>query len=268
MDGTVAGYNKVKAKLAQGEFIIGSAVLLVRSPVLMRFMGAAGYDFVFIDMEHSSFSLETVGDMCEMARASGVVPIVRPVSRDEATINKVQDVGAMGIMLYNVEDRDDIDRSLAAMRYPPLGTRGVHSGTPYDYRLNVEKSWAASVNDNMILMAQIESKKGVDNIDAILDGGGIDLVEIGRGDLSLSLGVPTEYNHPLVREAEEAVVASAKRHGVTPAMVALSREDAIEGAKRGFRVFMYPQDVGILQTAYREGPAMIRSVLDEVGASE
>src|ERR1700730_9657897 len=113
--------NPVKTRLASGGYALGANVGFVRTPALMRVIAAAGYDFVVIDMEPSAFSMETVGDMCQMARASNLVPLVRPDSPSASLGNRIQDLGAMGLMHFDVKSRAEVDTFLRWMRYPPDG---------------------------------------------------------------------------------------------------------------------------------------------------
>src|SRR5690349_21448986 len=100
----------------------------------MRLIRYAGYDFVFIDMEHTAYSFETVSDMCEMARAVGLIPVIRPWAADGELGNHIMDLGAMGLMQFGVTKRRQIEQFLDYMRYPPEGSRGQGFRNVFDYQ--------------------------------------------------------------------------------------------------------------------------------------
>ncbi|MBU6422887.1 MAG: hypothetical protein KGQ88_02495, partial [Chloroflexi bacterium] len=232
--------NRAKEKLASGGYATGTWLQLVRTPSVVRLIAAAGFDMVFIDMEHSSFDWQTVGDMCELARAEGIAPIVRPYDRTGPLVNRVQDLGAMGLVFHDVTSRAEVDELLRIVRYPPDGHRGVSAGGPaVDYRTGDGKTLQAAVNAHTLLAIQVESAAGVDGLDGILRGGGVDLVEIGRADLSTSLGVPLQPRHQRVLDAVDRVVSVAVKHGVAVGVTAASPEDAEDLIRRGVRSLGY-----------------------------
>jgi 2-keto-3-deoxy-L-rhamnonate aldolase RhmA len=201
-----------------------------------------------------------------MARASGLIPIVRPYDRSPEVANRIQDVGAMGFMYPHVETRAEIEEILECIKYPPLGHRGAtgRGGASTDYNKSGEMSGTELkdfINDNTLLAIQIESKEAVENIDALLEGGGVDVAEIGRNDLSTSYGHPYEIRHPEVLEAVDHVIASAKKHGVTPGAGCYSTEDAEDMVRRGMRYLTYSNDRNILNDAYTSSHNLLRGLI-------
>lgn len=257
--------NETKAKLKAGGSAIGTWVVHDRNPSIVRILAGAGFDFVFIDAEHSDFSLETIGSMCELARASGIAPIVRPWDRAPGLANRIQDIGAMGLMYRDITTRQQVDDLLHAMFYPPRGDRGAASATG----AQIDYIWDGTgaemrrfVDEQTMLIIQIESREGVERIDEILGGGGVDVVEIGRHDLSTSLGVPLEVRHPTVLEAVDAVIASCDRHGVTPGINCVSLEDAADMTRRGIRCVSYSSDRSVIVKAYRDVLADLTEIVE------
>jgi len=244
--------NGVRRKLRAGDYAFGTWVQQVRTPSIMRWIASAGFDFAFIDAEHSDFSLETIGTMCEMARACGVVPIVRPPEASGPLANRIQDIGAMGLMFHDVTSRDQVDELLRWTRYPPEGVRGSTShGPAMDYVVAPGAELKRFLNENMLLVIQIESVEGVENVDAILAGGGVDVVEVGRGDLSTAYGVPLEARHPLVLEALDRIAAACKRHGVSLGVNCSSLEEAADMIERGVTCVSFSNERRILLESYR-----------------
>jgi len=252
--------NRVKAKLAAGGFAFGTGVAMIRTPALMRLIAGAGYDFVFIDMEHSSFSFETINDMCDMARSVGLVPVVRPYSHDPALGNRILDIGAMGLMYFDVESREQVDGFVRAMHFPPAGTRQNSRGSAFDYQPIRGAESYRFVDENTMLVIQLETLEAIENIDNILKGGGVDVVEIGRSDLCIALGVPGQREHPKVLEVVDRAIAGCRRHNVTPGCGSDSLEDAQSMIRRGMRyVFYGTNDLSILGRVYRQGHEALTS---------
>jgi 4-hydroxy-2-oxoheptanedioate aldolase len=250
--------NRTKERLAAGQLAAGSWIQLTRTPSIVRVMAAAGLDFAFIDTEHSSLDWETVGDLCEMARASGITPIVRPYVLDARLANRLLDIGAMGLMFHDVTARSEVELVLDAMRHPPRGHRGVTAGgAPTDYRTGDAATLHRLVEEASMLVIQIESRTGVDRLDEILAGGGVDVVEVGRNDLSASLGVPGEIRSETVLATLDRIVAVCGRHSVAVGVNAVSFEDADDLIARGIRCLSMGSDRSLLATAYRATAALI-----------
>jgi 4-hydroxy-2-oxoheptanedioate aldolase len=156
-------------------------------------------------------------------------------------------------MFHDVTSREEVDELVRWMRYPPTGIRGSTSmSTPMDYLVVPGAEAKAFIDDNMLLIIQIESREGVENISEILAGGGVDVVEIGRGDLSTSYGMPLEIRHPVVLEAVDQVIAACNEHGVAPGINCVSVEDAADMIERGVRCVSYSSDKRILVTTYND----------------
>jgi 2-keto-3-deoxy-L-rhamnonate aldolase RhmA len=256
-----AASNPVKSALQRGDLVLGTWILMVRTPSVVRLAATAGLDFVLIDTQHSSFTLETVADMCELARACGIVPIVRVTDRSPEHGNRIQDVGALGLMFSDITARSEIDRIRSWMAYPPDGTRGhTASGAATDYQ-PADAAMKHHIDDQMMMVVQIESRRGVDRVDELLIGGGIDVVEIGAGDLSTDLGVPGEVRHPLVLDAVETVTAACARHGVPVGIGCTSPQDGAEMLGRGVRMLTFSNDRQILLRAWSDAANGIRGAL-------
>lgn len=243
--------NHLKATLAAGGHAIGTWLVMSRSPAVVRMAAAAGFDFVFVDTEHSDYSWETVGALCDTARACDLVPVVRPYDAGSGLANRIQDLGAMGLMYHDVRCRAEVEALLTAMRYPPRGTRGLSSyGAGMDYLSGPGEALRAGADDNTMLVIQIESAEGVERIDEILTGGGVDLVEVGRGDLASSLGVPMQPRHAKVDATLAHLVERCAAHGVAVGVNCTSIEDGRDMLALGVRSLCYANDRRILQDAY------------------
>jgi 2-keto-3-deoxy-L-rhamnonate aldolase RhmA len=264
-----AARNHVKDKLNTGATVFGTWITAVRTPSITRMVAAARFDFAFIDAQHSSFSWETIGDMCEMARASDLVPIVRPFEATAGMTNRLQDLGAMGVMFPDVSTPEEVVRINQWMRYPPQGTRGHTSlGPATDHRVGSGAEMQGVINAQVLVVIQIESREGVAAVDSILGAGPVDIVEIGCGDLSVSLGVPFETRHPDVLASIDRVVAACDRLGVAAGVNCPSVDDAKAMMSRGIRCISYSTDRRILATAYESVVRELRSAVTDVSTNQ
>ncbi|MFZ2032669.1 MAG: aldolase/citrate lyase family protein [Candidatus Dormiibacterota bacterium] len=255
-------YNRVKEALARGDHVLGAGVGFIRSPAVIGLIADAGYDFVSIDMQHSSLSMETVADMCEMARGMGLTSVVRPYSRDGELGNRIQSLGARGLMHPDVHKRSEVEQLLGWMRYPPDGTRGSFTGMSSVHETRQPEDINAALNAEMLLVIQVERRDAVDHIDEILDGGGVDVVEVGRNDLAQSYGHPGERRHPDVLAAMEKIVAACTRHNCAAGAGCDSPEDVAMMIGLGVRYVIYPSgDFSLLRRAYAEGNEVARSYM-------
>jgi 4-hydroxy-2-oxoheptanedioate aldolase len=252
--------NAVKRALNAGQVQIGTWVTTLRSPQLPQVLRSAGFDFIYVDMEHSGFSIETVGDLCAAAVAHGLVPIVRPPAKDPHLLTRPLEVGAMGLLLPHVDTAEEAREAVRAVKFPPMGERGfniltVHSG----FKASDPKAYARTFNEETLLIVQIESRRGARNLDAILAVDGIDGAVIGRGDLSSELGLFGETNHPEVLSRVEAMVKTCRRRKKIPGLLVPDLKSAQHWIDRGVRLVPYSNEVTILLTAAADTIAQIRA---------
>jgi len=153
-------------------------------------------------------SIETIDGLIRAAYANGITATARVQNHPFAILQLLQ-IGLMGVNVPDVEDAEMAQRVVQACRYPPRGTREISRPTG---TMGVSSEeyfrWA---DEELIVSVQIESRRGLDNLEAILAVDGLDMVQSGRSDLALSLGVPGQANHPIVLEAEEKIIAAAEK---------------------------------------------------------
>ena len=203
------------------------------APSLVEMCGHAGFDFVIIDNEHGPASFETTEHMLRAAKASGVIPVVRTI---EADILRILDIGASAIQVPQVESADQARRIVAAAKYAPAGTRGAAFSTRaagYGFFGDVRHVEASNSGTAVIVMA--ETRKAIDDIDAIVGVPGIDAVFFGPNDLSFSMGHPAQMKHPEVVAAIEHGVDRALAAGVAPGILVTSVDEFHQWAQRGAR---------------------------------
>lgn len=256
--------NRVKSLLRQGKPAFGTFVYL-QDPAVSDLLGHAGLDFVVIDLEHTSLSLEAVENHVRAANSSGTTPFVRVPENDPKLINRVLETGAAGIMIPQLRDRADAERAVAAVKYPPQGGRGMCRVTrATSYREESFWDYAAEANEETMVIALVETKEAVAVIDEITQVAGIDVILPGRGDLSSSYGMSGHLEHPMVNAAADRVIkAASQTTGMSAGMVVFKADEARSWIDKGALFMMFSQDSRILMNSYRAAIQIIRAALSE-----
>ncbi len=205
--------NVVRAKLKRGESVYGMMVTEFDSPAIPVILADAGLDFFILDMEHGAYTLTSALPILQTARLANITPLVRVPDGMYHVIAPVLDAGAQGIVVPRVETRQVVERSVAAMRYPPLGGRGIYGGKANnDYQPVKLMEYTRHANENILALIQIESKTAVERADELLSTPGLDGVLIGPWDLASSLGV--DPSDALVETMVQRALEAAQRHKV------------------------------------------------------
>jgi 2-keto-3-deoxy-L-rhamnonate aldolase RhmA len=206
--------NDVKSKLARGEVVASMTVRLVRGVEIARIARTAGFDMLYIDLEHSSFSIETTGQICIAALAAGIAPFVRVPANTPEYISRVLDGGALGVIAPDVRNAADARTVVNAVKFPPQGERGNPGPLPHlHYRAFPPAEAYAAMNAATSVVVQFESAAALDNAEEIVAVDGVDIVLMGINDLLADLGLPGQYDHPRVHEAYERTIAACRKHG-------------------------------------------------------
>ena len=206
-------HNNVKAKFARGEVVASMTVRLVRGVEIARIAASAGFDTLYVDVEHSSFSLDTTGQICMAALSAGITPLVRVASWD--TIGRVLDGGALGVIAPHIQSADDARAVVRAAKFPPLGDRSAGGGLPaLEYRAFPAAEANPALNDATLVAVMVETVAALDQIEAIAAVEGVDMLLIGSNDLTAEMGIPGEYDHPRLTEAFTRTIAAARQNGI------------------------------------------------------
>lgn len=239
--------NLVKQALAEGRFQIGTGFGQLRSAEIPKLLKAAGFDWAFIDTEHGNFDLETVQDLCRVASLVDFCPIVRVADMQYPLVARALDCGAQGIIFPRVESPEVLARAVSWAKFPPLGVRGYGlTGMQIDWETRSFAEIIEHVNANTLVAFQIETQAALDARDELLSVPNVDAVMIGPADLSISLGVPGEFQHPRMVAAIESVVESCLRHGVAPGMQTRTPSLAMFWKARGMRFLGCSNETGML----------------------
>jgi 4-hydroxy-2-oxoheptanedioate aldolase len=208
--------NKFKAALAQRKPQIGLWLSLANG-YSTEVCATAGFDWLLIDGEHAPNDLRSTLEQLQVAAAYPAQPVVRPVSGDVQLIKRLLDIGAQTLLVPMVDTAEQARQIVSAMRYPPQGIRGVGSGAARASRWGLRTDYLGQADAEVCLLVQAETKKALDNIDAICAVDGVDGVFIGPADLAASLGHRGNPNHPevlkAIEEAMKRIIASGKAAG-------------------------------------------------------
>ncbi len=248
-------HNHVKEKLLRGELVISMTVRLVRGIEIARIAKTAGFDTLYVDLEHSSFSLDLTSQICMSAMEIGIAPFVRVPANTPEYISRVLDGGALGVIAPHVNSAEEARVVVRRAKFPPLGERGVSAGLPHLHFRRVPAAEAyAALNEMTMVIVQFETAQAIERADEILGIEGVDMALIGANDLTADIGIPGQYEHPKVREAYAAAIAAAKRHGKHVGIGGLAGQPrlAAEFVRMGARYVSAGTDLAFLLEAASE----------------
>jgi 2-keto-3-deoxy-L-rhamnonate aldolase RhmA len=209
--------NLVKQALKEGRLQLGTGFWQFRSPEVARILAAAGFQWAFVDTEHGGLDLESVQDICRVANLAGLCPIVRVADLQYPLVARALDCGAQGIIFPRVESVELLEKAVSWTKFPPVGIRGYGlTIQQVNYEPATMPQIMEHVNANTLVVVQIETKRALEMREELLAVPGIDVVMLGPADLSISLGVPGDFQHPLMVEAMEAVRDTCLRRGIAP----------------------------------------------------
>jgi len=254
----------LKAKLKKNELTIGSWITLAH-PAIAEIMAKAGFEWLVVDLEHSVITIREAEELIRIIELCGVTPLVRLSANDPVQIKRVMDAGAHGVIVPMVNSVEDAKKTVDAVYYPPIGSRGVGLARAQTYGADFEgyKAW---LKDNAIVIVQIEHIKAVNNLEEILAVDGVDGFIVGPYDLSGSLNIPGEFSHPEMLSALDRIKDISKRvkkpsgfHVVQPDVDML-----IKKIDEGYRFIAFSVDFLFLGRACRDS---IRKIKGDIGIS-
>jgi len=222
-----------RKRLQKGDTLIG-ALLQMPLPEVAETFVQAGYDWLFVDLEHSPMDARNALDV--LAAVDSRIPcVVRVPWNDEANLKKVLDIGATGVIVPLVNSSEDARLAVGRCKYPPAGFRSVGITRAQRFDLDFE-AYMRRANDEIAVIVQIEHIEAVKNIDAILDVPGIDGVFVGPFDMSGSMGLPGQINHPEVQKAIRQVISACEKRDVARCIYAHTPQHATTYMQQGYRV--------------------------------
>lgn len=250
----------LRHRMRAGETLIGSWINS-GSPIVAELMAACGFDFLCVDVEHSAVDLPQTQQLFQAIRSGrrDCAAIVRLHGVDYAFAKRYLDAGASGLVAPLVRTREEAALLVQAAKYPPMGLRGVGFCRANSYGIRLADE-CARANEEIFLAVQIEHIDAVRNIDAILSVPGIDAAFIGPYDLTASMGITAQFEHPDYLAARATILDACRRHAVAPG-IHVVQPDIVQAQARlaeGFHFLAYSLDITMLTTACAEGLAALR----------
>ena len=243
--------NTLKQKLQDGKAVFG-AMITFPSPPVVEMLGFMGFDWVLIDNEHGSITVDTSEDMIRAAELTGAAPIVRPVANRPEIIAPFLDRGAWGVQIPHVNTREEAESAVKSCKYYPEGQRGIFSrGRPAEYGIGgTTQEYAAKANANTLVCLMLEEVEAIDNLQEMLTVKGVDVFFIGSGDLSQSMGYPGQQTHPEVQALMEKGVKLIRKAGIA---AGVSCPDALVPKFLGLGVQYFHSNMASLIQSAGEG---------------
>ncbi len=253
----------LKERAAKGDIAAGLVVVHSRTPAIAHMAASSGLQWLFIDLEHGPTGLQTASEICTAALSAGITPFVRVPENAPAWIGRVLDGGACGVVVPHVQSAADAKLAVDAARYPPLGTRSLSGLLPQlDYRVLSANEQMQQADELTFLVGIIETKQALERIDEIAAVPGLDALQIGTSDLSVSLGVPGELAHPLVQDAVRRIIAACKHEKKIPILGGAYRPEWLKlYIGMGMRMLLVGNDLALLMSALRERSSFVSSLL-------
>lgn len=254
--------NHAKERLQAGELVLGVGLRQARTVDIGRIMKTAGYDFLFIDLEHNSMSVDLAGQISIAAQDAGITPVVRVPGYEHFHATRALDAGAQGIVVPHVDTADVAARMVSHCMYPPIGHRSVTGALPQlDFQAAPLGEATAAINAATLLILMLETPQAIDNVEEIAAVPGYDVLLLGTNDLCLEMGIPGQLDHPRVGEAFERVIAACKAHGKYAGLGGVYDPPLMQRyLAMGFRLVLAGSDLTFMLAAAKERAAAVRAM--------
>lgn len=237
--------TNLRQRLQRGDVLLGQLLLEFFTPGIGPMLDACGLDFVIYDMEHGRCDITMLEQMVASCRGSNIVPMARVPDLNFAPLSRVLDVGARGVMVPRVETRQQTEEIVRQLKYAPQGKRGVALGVAHDLYRAAGPEFFEQANEETMVIALLESTRAFENLESIISVPGLDVAWVGHYDLTSSMGLPGQFDHPRFLQAMEDLVAVCRRHGVAPGFLPATEESAAHWISKGFRMLSLGSDIGV-----------------------
>lgn len=244
--------NTIKRKLKAGEWVLGTCVTDYISPEVVTALKAAGFDHFFLDTEHARATFSDVQTLVRVARAADVIPLVRVTVNEYHYLARTLDNGAMGVICPRVENIEQARHIIECTKFPPLGNRGYGlRSIVTDFNFNGALKEMESANEESMVILQMETQSFVDDVENITALEGVDATMVGPFDLSVSLGIPGQFDHPKFWDAFDKMVEACDKNGVAPGVHAGNVEMLQKCKEHGARLLFCGTDVSVLVNGWK-----------------
>jgi len=254
--------NPARDRLAAGELCLGVTVRLARTVEIAKAMKVAGYDWLFLDLEHGIMSLETASQIATAAIDAGIAPIVRVPQGEFAMATRMLDNGALGIIIPHVETADEARDIVQRLRLPPQGHRSLGgSSAALGWGNYSVREASDALNAATLIILMLESPAAVGNAEAIAAVDGVDVVLIGTNDLAAEMGIPGEFEHDRIVDAYTSVIAACRKHGKSPGMGGIYNQPIMQKyIQMGARFLLSGGDISFVQAGASARANFLRGI--------
>lgn len=254
--------NLIKSDLKKGKTIIGTGLTYLKGAAVPQLYAAAGIQFVWIDMQHTMYSIENVFELVIGARAAGIGNFVRVPAFDRSLITRLLDGGVQGVMLPEVKTTEEVVQVVKAVKYPPVGERSLVSrGMHTDFQLAANRETTKESNEQTLIVIQIETQSGYEQMEDIAQIPGIDALWVGPNDLSRALGCMGQTEHPKVLDAIDKIIDVCIKFNIYPGLtIGYDFKNAERWIQKGVRFIAYSKDIELILKATSDGIRKIREM--------
>jgi 4-hydroxy-2-oxoheptanedioate aldolase len=252
--------NHALRQLRAGKLAIGLGVHSARTVGIAQMAKTAGFDWLFIDCEHSAMDLDTAAQLSLAALPVGVTPVVRVAGLEHWHASRILDNGAQGVVFPHIDTLEQAKKAADACRFPAIGKRSMGGAlAQVDYQSLPVGEVARLVSEQTLVVAMIESPAGVANAEAIAAVPGVDALLIGTNDLCFEMGIPGQFNDPRVAEAYKKLIAACRKHGKFPGMGGLYTPELLERhIGMGVQLVLCGSDFSLLMQAGTARAQLVR----------
>lgn len=252
--------NHALRRLRAGKLAIGLGVHSARTVGIAQMAKTCGFDWLFIDCEHSAMDLDTAAQLSTAALPVGITPVVRVAGLEHWHASRVLDNGAQGVVFPHVSSREEAQRAANACRFPNVGQRSMGGAlAQVQYKALPVADVARMVDEETLVVVMIESPAGVANAGEIASVPGVDALLIGTNDLCFEMGIPGQFDDPRVAEAYRQVIAACRKHGKFPGMGGLYTPELLERhIGMGVQLVLSGSDLSLLMQAGSARASLVR----------
>ena len=254
--------NVARERLEAGQLAIGIGLRQARTVDIGKIMKTCGYDFLFIDMEHNSMSVETAVQISVAAQDAGITPIVRVPGFEHYHATRVLDGGALGVVVPHVDTVEQTERVVSNCKYPPVGHRSVTGALPQiDFVSASAAETTQRINQATMVVVMLETPQAIDNVEGIAAVPGVDVLLIGTNDLCMEMGIPGQVGDPKVAAVYERVIAACTANGIYPGLGGVYEPSLMERyIAMGMRFVLAGNDLSMMMAASRERAQFLREL--------
>src|ERR1700722_10248593 len=254
--------NAAREKLEHGHLSLGVGIRMTRSVEIGKAMAVAGFDWLFLDMEHGVMSLEACAQISVAALDAGIAPLARVPNGEYAIATRVLDNGALGIVMPHVDTADEAREVVQKLKYPPIGHRSMGGiGPHYGLRSASTGDAAKALNAANLTVVMLETPTAIANAEAIAAEPGVDVLLIGTNDLCAEMGIPGDFGNDRVAEAYQRMIAASKKHGKFPGMAGIYNEPIMQRyIEMGARFILSGADAAFLMASATQRKGFLRKL--------